>query len=139
MGRFLSPDWAAQMDPVPYAQLEDPQTLNLYAYVRSSPLRGIDADGHVENPLFPGISGDARALYDAQHQAPGRKAQQQSGQQRQGQNQTNSTPSVVTGAAADHQRALLLGLLGNLVPGDKSLDKELGSFSAGAASSLIAT
>jgi RHS repeat-associated protein len=30
MGRFMSPDWSAQVEPVPYAKLGDPQTLNLY-------------------------------------------------------------------------------------------------------------
>ena len=46
MGRFISPDWAAKAEPVPYAKLEDPQSLNLYAYVRNNPLSGIDVDGH---------------------------------------------------------------------------------------------
>ena len=47
MGRFLSPDWSAKEDPVPYAQLDDPQSLNLYSYVRNNPLTRVDADGHV--------------------------------------------------------------------------------------------
>jgi len=46
MGRFLSPDWAAKAEPVPYAKLGDPQTLNLYGYLRNNPLGGVDADGH---------------------------------------------------------------------------------------------
>ena len=46
-GRFLSPDWSAKEDPVPYAKLDNPQTLNLYAYVGNNPLGGVDADGHV--------------------------------------------------------------------------------------------
>jgi hypothetical protein len=29
MGRFMSPDWAAKIMPVPYAKLDDPQSLNL--------------------------------------------------------------------------------------------------------------
>jgi RHS repeat-associated protein len=29
MGRFLSPDWSAKEEPVPYAQLDDPLSLNL--------------------------------------------------------------------------------------------------------------
>ena len=45
-GRFMSPDWSAKEEPVPYAKLDDPQTLNLYAYVRDSPLNGADPDGH---------------------------------------------------------------------------------------------
>ena len=46
MGRFLSPDWSAKAEPVPYAKLDDPQTLNLYAYVRNNPLTNLDKDGH---------------------------------------------------------------------------------------------
>jgi len=46
MGRFLSPDWSAKEEPVPYAKLDNPQTLNLYAYVGNNPLIHIDADGH---------------------------------------------------------------------------------------------
>jgi RHS repeat-associated protein len=46
MGRFMSADWADETDPVPYADEEDPQTLNLYAYVRNNPLSKRDADGH---------------------------------------------------------------------------------------------
>jgi RHS repeat-associated protein len=46
MGRFMSPDWSAKEEPVPYAVLSDPQSLNLYAYVRNNPLVRIDADGH---------------------------------------------------------------------------------------------
>jgi RHS repeat-associated protein len=46
MGRFLSPDWSAKEEPVPYAKLDDPQSLNLYAYVRNNPLTRVDPDGH---------------------------------------------------------------------------------------------
>jgi RHS repeat-associated protein len=46
MGRFMSPDWSAQEEPVPYAKLDDPQSLNLYAYVLNNPLSHFDADGH---------------------------------------------------------------------------------------------
>jgi RHS repeat-associated protein len=45
-GRFTSPDWSAIPQPVPYASLGDPQTFNLYAYVRNSPLNMGDPDGH---------------------------------------------------------------------------------------------
>jgi RHS repeat-associated protein len=47
MGRFLSPDWSAKVAPVPYAKLDNPQTLNLYAYMVNNPLGGVDADGHL--------------------------------------------------------------------------------------------
>jgi len=45
-GRFLSPDWSAKVEPVPYAKLDNPQSLNLYGYMRNNPLGGVDQDGH---------------------------------------------------------------------------------------------
>jgi len=46
MGRFMSPDWSAKQEPVPYAKLDNPQSLNLYAYVLNNPLDKTDPDGH---------------------------------------------------------------------------------------------
>ena len=46
-GRFITPDWSETPTPVPYAKYYDPQTLNLYAYVRNNPLSNLDKDGHV--------------------------------------------------------------------------------------------
>lgn len=46
MGRFMSPDWAAKAMPVPYAKLDNPQSLNLYGYVGNNPLSRTDPDGH---------------------------------------------------------------------------------------------
>ncbi len=51
MGRFLSPDWSAEAEPIPYAELGNPQSLNLYAYVGNNPLARIDADGHEESQV----------------------------------------------------------------------------------------
>ncbi len=48
MGRFLTPDWSAKEEPVPYAKMDDPQSLNLYAYVADNPLGRNDPDGHGE-------------------------------------------------------------------------------------------
>jgi RHS repeat-associated protein len=40
LGRFTTPDWSAAPEPVPYARLDDPQSLNLYSYVSiGQPLR----------------------------------------------------------------------------------------------------
>ncbi len=44
--RWLTPDWSAAPVPLPYADLHDPQTLNLYGYVRNNPLSRADKDGH---------------------------------------------------------------------------------------------
>jgi len=46
IGRFTTPDWSAKVVPVPYAQMADPQTLNLYAYVGNNPMTRTDSDGH---------------------------------------------------------------------------------------------
>jgi RHS repeat-associated protein len=46
MGRFMSPDWDSKPQAVPYADLADPQSLNLYSYVLNHPLNSIDLNGH---------------------------------------------------------------------------------------------
>jgi len=46
MGRFMSPDWANKPEPVPYAKLTSPQTLNLYAFAGNNPESAPDLDGH---------------------------------------------------------------------------------------------
>jgi RHS repeat-associated protein len=46
LGRFITPDWAAKATAVPYAEFADPQSLNLYSYVRNVPTTKYDADGH---------------------------------------------------------------------------------------------
>jgi RHS repeat-associated protein len=46
LGRFMTPDWSAKTTAVPYADFGDPQTLNLYGYVRNNPLSKADLDGH---------------------------------------------------------------------------------------------
>jgi RHS repeat-associated protein len=51
MGRFMSPDWSDKAEPVPYARLENLQSLNLYAYVGNNPLTKTDPDGHLEAHL----------------------------------------------------------------------------------------
>ena len=54
MGRFMSPDWSAKEEPVPYAKLDDPQSLNLYSYVYNNPLAKADPDGHCPQCLVWG-------------------------------------------------------------------------------------
>jgi RHS repeat-associated protein len=66
-GRWLSADWSSVPAPVPYANLTNPQTLNLYAMVADDPESFADLDGHVTDPT-PGncatgqcSPGDAKA------------------------------------------------------------------------------
>jgi RHS repeat-associated protein len=49
MGRWMSPDWSASPEAVPYADLANPQSLNLYGYVGNNPLSKADPDGHCTN------------------------------------------------------------------------------------------
>jgi RHS repeat-associated protein len=65
MGRFLTPDWAAKPTAVPYAEFGDPQSLNLYSYVRNNPLAKADVDGHCPDGcvIEAGIVLGAMALY----------------------------------------------------------------------------
>jgi RHS repeat-associated protein len=53
MGRWMSPDWADKPEAVPYSQLDNPQSLNLYGYVNNNPLSKADPDGHC--PFCPAI------------------------------------------------------------------------------------
>ncbi len=46
LGRFISADWSATPIPVPYADFDDPQSLNQYSYVRNVPTVKVDLDGH---------------------------------------------------------------------------------------------
>src|SRR5262245_24087226 len=46
LGRWVSVDWSDKPVPVPYADFEDPQTLNLYGYVGGNPASKPDAAGH---------------------------------------------------------------------------------------------
>jgi RHS repeat-associated protein len=45
-GRWLSADWSSVPVPVPYANLTNPQTLNLYSIVSDDPESFADLDGH---------------------------------------------------------------------------------------------
>jgi len=78
--RFLTPDWSAKVEPVPYAKLGDPQSLNLYSYMLDSPLDGVDQNGHARG--CPGGCSSNMILYTnpyEQGDVPAGAAQQQNG------------------------------------------------------------
>ncbi len=50
-GRWLSADWSAVPVAVPYANLTNPQTLNLYAMVSDDPESFADLDGHADDSI----------------------------------------------------------------------------------------
>jgi len=66
MGRWMSPDWAAKLTTVPYANFGDPQSLNLYQYVGNNPLSRADVDGHcIEDGCVLEAVGAVTILYMA--------------------------------------------------------------------------
>jgi RHS repeat-associated protein len=67
LGRWVSPDWAAKATSVPYALFSDPQTLNLYSYVRSTPTTRYDVDGHCPDGICIDITKMTQQQLD--HQA----------------------------------------------------------------------
>jgi RHS repeat-associated protein len=61
MGRFMSPDWSAAPMGVAYADFGNPQSLNLYSYVKNNRLTLNGPDGHAEGITWNDIwnAGDA--------------------------------------------------------------------------------
>jgi len=66
LGRFMTPDWSAKPQGVPYAVLDDPQSLNLYAYGRNNPLNRTDPSGHY---ICNGTKSQCQAIADGLAQA----------------------------------------------------------------------
>jgi hypothetical protein len=46
----MSPDRSSTAQPLPFAELSNPQSLNLYTYKYNNPLKWVDPDGH--NPAL---------------------------------------------------------------------------------------
>jgi hypothetical protein len=70
MGRFMSPDFGGPMatpDAVPWADFENPQSLNLYGYVNNNPLTNLDDDGHDVNVCD--ANGRCNTISNDQYQA----------------------------------------------------------------------
>jgi RHS repeat-associated protein len=64
MGRFMTPDWDAGPTTVPYAHLDNPQTLNLYSYVDNNPINGVDPTGHSPNEYMVGGEGWGANIFE---------------------------------------------------------------------------
>jgi RHS repeat-associated protein len=117
MGRFMSPDWSAKAEPVPYAKLGDPQTLNLYGYMQNNPLGGVDQDGHCPNTFalgcnaFDNLEGDEEN--SANQSTPPPSAQQQPAQQQSPYQAGNREANVVY-----HETAALRPIPGQSDDGD---------------------
>ena len=78
IGRFTTPDWSAKIVPIPYANVGDPQSLNLYTYVGNNPITHIDSDGHLGQ--CGGNQGQqAQCTSDLQRLAPGTKVDPNTG------------------------------------------------------------
>jgi hypothetical protein len=70
----MSPDWAVKAEPVPYAKLDNPQSLNLYVYVWNNPLVRADLDGHCADHYK---DGSCKVNVDSKTGAAGAKAGKQ--------------------------------------------------------------
>ena len=88
-GRWTSPDWSAAVAPVPYANLTNPQTLNLYAMVSDNPETFADLDGH-EYASVPQADG-ASISFDY---SPDAGQQEAAAQQAAKNNPANSQPAA---------------------------------------------
>jgi RHS repeat-associated protein len=91
-GRWLSSDWSAVPVPVPYANLSNPQTLNLYAMVVDDPESFADLDGHI---CTDPAKGCATTTVDNSKT----QASQGQGTSQTGQN-TNATERITMGIEA---------------------------------------
>jgi RHS repeat-associated protein len=114
MGRFTSPDWSAEEEPVPYAKLGNPQTLNLYAYVGNNPMSRADIDGHTDeawleehapqvaeaNAREEGVFGGAGASEQLQNAAATSRAAQQQTYGKQADGSYKADPAAVKKAIA---------------------------------------
>ena len=129
MGRFMSPDWSAKVEPIPYAKLDNPQSLNLYAYVGNNPLTDVDVDGHMSNANFSalfmeGLEAQSAAWQDEQAEQASQEAQQE---QKQAQSQ-NAGASPSSGGTS---RTVTLNIGGKKVTVAYSYGKIFSNYGGG--------
>ena len=109
MGRWTTPDWAAKAEPVPYAKLDNPQSLNLYSYVKNNPLAQIDPDGHCCEEEDEKDEVTEEASFETEVSRAGRQAHADEFNERRERTQPGSaplSPAEVDNAEADGKLAL---------------------------------
>ena len=110
-GRFMSPDWSAKAEPVPYSKLDDPQSLNLYAYVHNNPLNSVDVDGHLSIDGAPPVPDNLSTEVSSETAAESAAETARIQQGKQAQQQPNR-PSLFTRFKSWLVRHLPLGSAG---------------------------
>lgn len=105
-GRWLSADWSSVPAPVPYANLTNPQTLNLYGMVSDNPESFADLDGHcpVNQVMGPMGSGCQKAPTNGEHD-PKEDACAKGGTGSPCPNNTNAGATVPTDQSKANQQA----------------------------------
>ncbi|MGH9691792.1 MAG: DUF4329 domain-containing protein [Candidatus Acidiferrales bacterium] len=100
----MSPDWSGTPEDVPYASFGDPQTLNLYSYVRDNPLAQADLNGHagdcVTQNCYAALAQKPEDAVQKQQAVQTPKAQQQNQNQNQ---QVQHGTLVGAGIAAERK------------------------------------
>jgi|SRR5271157_287011 len=137
MGRFLTADWSASATAVPYGAFDNPQTLNLYAYVGNRPTSVADPDGHEwVAPHRGGLDLSAADEYlsmeyvtETQLQAAQNQNQDQTQQNQQTQNNQSTTQQPATPAQSGINPNYKLPTLDTVL-------KQASDFSAGAGDCL---
>jgi RHS repeat-associated protein len=108
MGRFMSPDWSKNPEGVPYADLSNPQTLDLYSYVDNNPLTHSDVDGHIQAPAqtngLPAVDAGTDSSYNGTP-VPGGDAYNSMAGQTAWAFLTGGNPAAASSAWAQQQTA----------------------------------
>ena len=91
------------MEPVPYAKLSDPQSLNLYAYVGNNPLIHVDADGH---ECISGYNTGDGSKCPGEGNANGQQAQQNANRQPDGSYKATPAQLAEIQDAADKKKTV---------------------------------
>ncbi len=116
-GRWLSSDWSAVPVAVPYANLTNPQTLNLYSMVADDPESFADLDGHAAGDTCPECINQAQMespVQDKETTAPKPTPPPPPPQPAQNTSSTVSTQEVVQNTTTG---AVVGGVAGAIVGG----------------------